>query len=189
MNIDGAVNIADLRAIAKRTLPKILFDWVDGRAEDEFGLRQNVADFTRHKLIPRYLVDVGKRPQSVSLFSKTYSGPFGIAPAGFAGLLRRDGDLHLAKAAAGANIPLLCLERVLPRWKRQPRSPRSYLVSNISGAPLRHIDGFDPAGGRCGAAGACRDDRLAGRGKTRLLAATLERSGPSQFCTTRSIRL
>jgi hypothetical protein len=46
MNIDRTVNIADLRALAKRKLPKILFDWVDGGVEDELGLRLNLVEFS-----------------------------------------------------------------------------------------------------------------------------------------------
>ncbi len=107
MNIDKAVNIEDLHRMAKRKLPKIIFDFIEGGLEDERGLERNRAAFHKHQLLPRYLVDVSKRDQSASLFGHTYASPFGISPTGGAGLYRRNGDLMLAEAAAEANIPFI----------------------------------------------------------------------------------
>ena len=64
MNFDQAVNIEDLHRIAKRKLPKIIFDYIEGGVEDERGLARNEAAFHKHRLLPRYLVDVSKRDQS-----------------------------------------------------------------------------------------------------------------------------
>jgi L-lactate dehydrogenase (cytochrome)/(S)-mandelate dehydrogenase len=107
MKLDQAVNIEDLHRMAKRKLPKIIFDFIEGGLEDERGLERNRAAFTKHQLLPRYLVDVSVRDQSASLFGRTYASPFGISPTGGAGLYRRDGDLMLAEAAAEANIPFI----------------------------------------------------------------------------------
>ena len=107
MNIDKAVNIEDLHRMARRKLPKIIFDFIEGGLEDERGLERNRAAFHKHQLLPRYLVDVSKRDQSAELFGRTYSSPFGISPTGGAGLYRRNGDLMLAEAAAEANIPYI----------------------------------------------------------------------------------
>ena len=107
MRIDNAVNIEDLHRMAKRRLPKIAFDFIEGGLEDERGLERNTAAFHQHRLLPRYLVDVSKRDQSASLFGRTYASPFGIAPTGGAGLFRRGADLMLAEAAADANIPYI----------------------------------------------------------------------------------
>src|ERR1700758_1418971 len=100
MKLDQAVNIEDLHRMAKRKLPKIIFDFIEGGLEDERGLERNRAAFPKHLLMPRYLVDVWVRDQSASLFGQTYASPFGISPTGGAGLYRPDGDLMLAKAAA-----------------------------------------------------------------------------------------
>jgi (S)-mandelate dehydrogenase len=107
MKLDRAVNIEDLHRIAKRKLPKIIFDFIEGGLEDERGLERNRAAFQKHRLLPRYLVDVSVRDQSATVFGHIYSSPFGISPTGGAGLYQRDGDLMLAAAAAKANIPYI----------------------------------------------------------------------------------
>src|SRR6266550_3215870 len=66
MNFNQAINIEDLHQIAKRKLPKIIFDYIEGGVEDERGLARNEAAFHKHKLLPRYLVDVSKRDQSAT---------------------------------------------------------------------------------------------------------------------------
>jgi (S)-mandelate dehydrogenase len=105
MNIDRAVNIADLHDLAKRRLPRAVFDFVEGGVEDERGLERNEESFARRLLVPRYLVDVSNRDQSRTLFDHTYASPFGIAPTGFAGLFRPGADLSLAEAAAARIAP------------------------------------------------------------------------------------
>ena len=87
MSIDRALNFDDLRAIAKRKLPKIVFDFVEGGVEDETCLARNRSAFQDYRLLPRYLVDVSKRDQSVSLFGRRYNSPFGISPMGLASLV------------------------------------------------------------------------------------------------------
>jgi L-lactate dehydrogenase (cytochrome)/(S)-mandelate dehydrogenase len=107
MRVRDAVNIEDLHRMAKRRLPKIAFDFIEGGLEDELGLERNTAAFHKHLLLPRYLVDVSIRDQTASLFGRLYSSPFGISPTGGAGLFRRGADLMLAEAAAEANIPYI----------------------------------------------------------------------------------
>jgi L-lactate dehydrogenase (cytochrome)/(S)-mandelate dehydrogenase len=105
--IDRAINIEDLRVIAKRHLPKLCYDFIEGGVEDEVGLQRNLDGFTRRRLVPRYLVDVAKRDQSATVFGRSYACPFGIAPTGLAGLWRPGADLMLAEAAQAANIPFI----------------------------------------------------------------------------------
>src|SRR5260370_3114712 len=108
MRIEDAVNIEDLHQMAKRKLPKIMFDYIEGSVEDERGLERNSAAFKKHQLLPRYLVDVSKRDQSQTIFGRKFNSPFGISPTGGVGLYqRRGGELLLAEAAAEANIPYI----------------------------------------------------------------------------------
>jgi isopentenyl diphosphate isomerase/L-lactate dehydrogenase-like FMN-dependent dehydrogenase len=107
MRIDDAVNIEDLHRLAKRRLPKIAFDFIEGGLEDERGLARNSEAFHKHCLLPRYLVDVSARDQSQTVFGRKFSSPFGISPTGSAGLFRRGADMMLAEAAADANIPFI----------------------------------------------------------------------------------
>jgi L-lactate dehydrogenase (cytochrome)/(S)-mandelate dehydrogenase len=107
MRIDQAVNIEDLHQMAKRRLPKIAFDYIEGGIEDERGLERNTSAFSKHRLLPRYLVDVSTRDQSRTVFGQKFSSPFGISPTGGTSLFRNHADLMLAEAARDANIPYI----------------------------------------------------------------------------------
>jgi (S)-mandelate dehydrogenase len=103
----GVVNIDDLRKLAKKRLPKIAYDFIEGGTDDEVALTTNEQAFRQARIVPRYLVDVTVRDQSTTLFGRTYSSPIGIAPTGLAGLFRRGADLMLAQAARDANVPFI----------------------------------------------------------------------------------
>ena len=107
MDLDSAINLDDLRKIAKRRLPKVIYDFIEGGVDDEHGLERNEDAFRESPLLPRYLVDVSSRDQSRELFGRTYSSPFGIAPTGGIGLYRYGGDMMLARAARDANVPFV----------------------------------------------------------------------------------
>jgi len=101
----GAYNIDDLREIARRRVPKGMFEFVDRGAEDEVALRNNRTAFERIRLKPRTLVDVSRRSQAITLFGNPQQMPIAIAPTGSAGLMWYDGEIALARAAAAAGIP------------------------------------------------------------------------------------
>lgn len=102
---DNAQNIADLRLLAQRRLPRGLFDYVDRGTEEEVSLRNNRRCFDAIRLLPQPLVDVSRRSMQVELFGHTYAAPIGIAPTGLAGMLWFQGEYALARAAARAGIP------------------------------------------------------------------------------------
>jgi L-lactate dehydrogenase (cytochrome)/(S)-mandelate dehydrogenase len=106
-SIETAINIDDLKHLAKRRLPKIVFDYIESGAEDDLGLLTNQSAFERMRFVPRYYVDTSKRHQRTVLFGHTYNSPFGIAPMGMMGFARRDADVCLASAAADAGIPYI----------------------------------------------------------------------------------
>ncbi|OWT56953.1 alpha-hydroxy-acid oxidizing enzyme [Candidimonas nitroreducens] len=91
--------------MAKRRLPKWLFEFVDRGTEDELALRNNRAAFERVKLKTQVLMDVSKRSTAVTLFGKQHDMPVGVAPTGAAGMLYYKGELELARAAKAANVP------------------------------------------------------------------------------------
>jgi isopentenyl diphosphate isomerase/L-lactate dehydrogenase-like FMN-dependent dehydrogenase len=103
--VDRAYNIADLREIARRRLPKGLFEFVDRGTEDEVSLRNNRAVFERIRFQPRTLVDVSGRSQEITLFGQKQKMPLVIAPTGTAGLMWYHGEIELARAAAEAGVP------------------------------------------------------------------------------------
>jgi (S)-mandelate dehydrogenase len=100
-----AVNIEDLRRIARRRLPNFSFEYVEGGAEDELALRRNRDVFERIAWVPRTLASVGTPDLATDILGESCHLPLIIAPTGFNGLLWPQGDLALAKAAADAGIP------------------------------------------------------------------------------------
>lgn len=104
--LDQCYNIFDLREVAKRRLPKGIFEYVDKGTEDGISLEENRAAFQRLKLRTRFLNDWSKRDLGTEIFGRRIELPFGIAPTGSAGLMWYRGEVELAKAAAEAGIPL-----------------------------------------------------------------------------------
>ena len=104
-SVARAYNIADLREMALKRVPKGLFEFVDRGTEDEVSLRNNRSVFERMRFKPRTLVDVSKRNQEVTLFGRKHKMPITIAPTGTAGLMWYQGEIALARAAAQAGIP------------------------------------------------------------------------------------
>jgi (S)-mandelate dehydrogenase len=101
------INLEDYRRLAKRRLPKLVFDYVDGGAEDEVSLRRNRSAFEAIRLRPRSLVDVSARRQAISLFGREQAMPLVVAPTGLNGMLWHEGDIALARAAARAGVPFV----------------------------------------------------------------------------------
>jgi isopentenyl diphosphate isomerase/L-lactate dehydrogenase-like FMN-dependent dehydrogenase len=104
-NILNAYNIHDLREMARRKLPKGVFEFVDRGTEDEVALRNNRAALERIRLKPRVLADVSRRSQEITLFGRKLPMPVALGPTGTAGLLSYGGEVAVAKAAATAGIP------------------------------------------------------------------------------------
>lgn len=100
-----ALSIEDLRHMARRQVPRFLFEYVDGGAEDEATLRRNRRALDDVTLVPSALVDVSARSQAVELFGRPAAAPLVIAPTGFNGLLCERADVALARAAARAGVP------------------------------------------------------------------------------------
>ncbi len=107
MSIDDAINYEDLRKLAKKRLPKIAYDFIEGGVDDEIGLDRNQQAFRDTPLVPRYLRNIDGIDRKTELFGRSYDAPFGISPTGLIGLFRHGGDLMLAAAAREANIPFV----------------------------------------------------------------------------------
>jgi len=105
LNLARALNIAQLREIARRRVPGFAFEYVEGGAEDEVTLRGNREALERLRLIPQTLIDTSARHQRVAIFGRPANAPLIIAPTGLNGMLHPQGDLALARAAARLGIP------------------------------------------------------------------------------------
>ncbi|MGB0440493.1 MAG: alpha-hydroxy acid oxidase, partial [Paracoccaceae bacterium] len=106
MGVGAIQSAADARRLARRRLPWMVFDYIDGAAGDEVGLRRNRAAFDDICLRPRILRDVSTRSMATSLFGAPADRPFGIAPMGMCNLSRAGADLMLARLAARDKVPL-----------------------------------------------------------------------------------
>ena len=93
-------SVAALRELARRELPRVLFDMVDGAAGDEITMRENEAALAAIELVPTLLAGAPKRDQSVEVFGVRLPSPVIIGPTGFAGLLWPHAELAAARAAA-----------------------------------------------------------------------------------------
>ena len=95
-------SIAAMRELARAALPRPVFDFADGGAEDETTLRRNEAAFGEIELAPRPLNGAGERDLSVDLLGKRLALPVIVGPTGLAGLFWPDGERCAARAAATA---------------------------------------------------------------------------------------
>lgn len=103
--IRRAASQADLRRIARRRVPRGVFDYLDGAAEDELTARANRAAYDRRTFSPRVLVDVAEVDPSTDLFGRRLPMPVVLAPTGFTRMFHPDGELAVARSAARADLP------------------------------------------------------------------------------------
>lgn len=100
-----SVSVADMRRIARRRVPRGVFDYVDGGAEDERTLRANSAGFAEIGFRPRVLRDVAEVDPSTTLLGRHLPLPMVFSPTGFTRILWPEGELAVARAADRAGLP------------------------------------------------------------------------------------
>ncbi len=105
------LNVEDMRQAARRTLPKAIFDYIDGAAEDEVSRGRNRAQFDDWGFVQRVLNDVSNIDLSGDSVGTKYAAPCGIGPTGLAGLAWPKAETLLARAAEAADVPF-CLSTV-----------------------------------------------------------------------------
>jgi L-lactate dehydrogenase (cytochrome) len=98
---------ADYRELARRRLPRQLFDYVDGGAYDENTMRANVADLEDVLLRQVVMRDVSERDQSVEVLGQRLAMPIALAPVGLGGMLAPRAEVLAARAAEKAGIPFI----------------------------------------------------------------------------------
>jgi len=97
--------IEDLRALARRKVPRAFFDYADSGSYSEETLHANRADFERLKLRQRVLVDVSKRSLATTILGQKVAAPLALAPIGLSGMQHGNGEILAAQAAYEAGIP------------------------------------------------------------------------------------
>jgi L-lactate dehydrogenase (cytochrome) len=111
MSLRRAASIDDFRELARRRLPRILFEYIDGGSYGEVTLQRNVRDFERLTLRQRVMVDASHIDTAVEMLGQRCSMPLGLAPVGMAGMYSRRGEVQASCAAAQAGVPF-CLSTV-----------------------------------------------------------------------------
>lgn len=107
MNSDdlGLCNIEDLRQIARKRLPRPIFEYIDGAAEDGIALQHNREVYRSLKIRNRVLKDVSRRSTATEIFGRKIAMPYAISPTASAGLMCEGGEVALARAAARMGVP------------------------------------------------------------------------------------
>ena len=103
--IAKAASVGDLRRMARRRLPRGVFDYIDGGAEDERSLGRNVSAFGRLELNPRVLRDVSAIDTSTTILGRPVPLPLALSPTGFTRIADPQGELAVARAAQRAGLP------------------------------------------------------------------------------------
>jgi (S)-mandelate dehydrogenase len=101
----GVFTTGQMAELARRRLPRVVFDFVEGGAGSEIALARNRARFDEIALLPKALRDCSATTAEVTVFGRRYAAPFGVAPMGFADLVRPGTDRALARAAKARGIP------------------------------------------------------------------------------------
>lgn len=115
----SVINIADLRRLAKRRLPRIVFDYIDGGAEEEVTLRENCRVFETITFRPRGAVAVARCDLRTSVLGSTLDLPLLLAPVGSSRLFYPQGEVLAARAAGAAGT--------------------AYILSTVSGCCLEDV--------------------------------------------------
>jgi L-lactate dehydrogenase (cytochrome) len=100
--LDSVLNVEDLRKIARKKLPKPLFNYIDGGADDESNVLGNIHAFDTASLVPEYLIDVAEIDLSTKVLGREIAMPLFLAPTGMTRLFHHDGETAVSKAAAKA---------------------------------------------------------------------------------------
>jgi L-lactate dehydrogenase (cytochrome) len=98
-------NIQDLRARARRRVPRAIYDYADRGSYDEVTIRRNRSDLEALVLRQRVMIDVSKRSTKTNVLGMDWTIPVGIAPVGLTGLFYPNGEIHGARAAKAFGVP------------------------------------------------------------------------------------
>ena len=103
-SLSRCFNINDMRRLAKKRLPRALFEYIDGVAEDGMTGKANRTSFDNYQLVPRTLVDVANIDCSISVIGQKTSSPVILCPTAFTRAFHHQGEVAVAKAAKNAGL-------------------------------------------------------------------------------------
>ena len=103
--LGACYDVADLRLAARRRIPRPVFDYVDGAADEEIAVTANVAAFRSWRFLPRVLAGVASADTSASVLGSTLSAPLLLGPAGYTRMVHPDGEIGAARSALRHGLP------------------------------------------------------------------------------------
>lgn len=124
-------NIGDLRRVAKRLIPRPVFDYVDGAADEELTVAANVAAFRQWRFLPRVLTDVSAVDTSSSILGAPVPVPLALAPTGYTRMLHPDGEVGSARSAVRHGLPYTLSTMATTGIEE--------LAASVPGAPTRDL--------------------------------------------------
>ncbi len=131
---DRALCLDDFEEMARRHLPRPVFEYIRGGVETNASVDDNRRAFREYAFIPRALVNVSAIDTTLTLMGNQYSSPVGIAPMGLSALSGFRGDLVQAKAAADAGIPMIMSGSSLIRLEEVAEAaPQSWFQAYLPG--------------------------------------------------------
>ncbi len=104
-SLTRAASVSDYRAAARRRLPNVLFEYIDGGAYGEVTLRRNVDDLAALSLRQRVMRDMSRLDTGIQSLGQRFSMPVGLSAVGMAGMYARRGEVQAARAASQAGLP------------------------------------------------------------------------------------
>lgn len=144
------LSLADFEVAAKKTLPRPIFGYIAGAAEDEKSLAANRTAFDEHRFRPRVLVNVSGRSQATEIFGQRYASPFGIAPVGISAIAAYRGDVVLAQTAQEEQIPaIMSGTSLIPMEAVHAAAPGTWFQAYLPGDATRRdalIERIEAAG-------------------------------------------
>lgn len=128
------LSLHDFETAARAYLPRPIFGYIAGAAEDNRSQRSNRSAFDDFDFVPRVLVDISRRSMATTLFGQAWAAPFGIAPLGLSALSAYRGDIVLAQAASQANVPMIMSGSSLIRLEEvASASPAAWFQAYLPG--------------------------------------------------------
>jgi L-lactate dehydrogenase (cytochrome) len=132
------LSLEDFEREARLRLPRPIFGYIAGAAEENASLDDNRAAFRELRFVTRVLRNVSERTQEVTLFGQRYASPFGIAPMGINALSTYRGDVVLARAAAREGIPsIMSATSLIPMEVVARDCPGGWFQAYLPGDPAR----------------------------------------------------
>jgi L-lactate dehydrogenase (cytochrome) len=103
--LGACYDVADLRRAARRRIPRPVFDYVDGAADEEISAAANTAAFRSWRFLPRVLAGVGAADTAAPVFGTTLPAPMLLGPTGYTRMLHPDGEIGAARSALRHGVP------------------------------------------------------------------------------------